>query len=66
MWIDVSMQDLAPVFLILPDYPEVSAKPSASVISAGKRISSATDGELQAVHGVWVPAIPAGMTASIK
>jgi len=66
MWIAVSIQDLIPVFLILPDYLEVSAKPSACVISAGKRISSAMDGELQAVHGVWVPAIPAGMTASTK
>ena len=32
------------------------------VIPAGKRVSSAMDGELKYVHVAWIPAIPAGMT----
>ena len=32
------------------------------IIPAGKRVSSAMDGSLKSVHGVWIPAIPAGMT----
>jgi hypothetical protein len=32
------------------------------VILAGKRVSSAMDGKLKSIHGVWIPAIPAGMT----
>jgi len=32
------------------------------VIPAGKRVSSAMDGNLKSIHGVWIPAIPAGMT----
>jgi hypothetical protein len=33
------------------------------VIPAGKRVSSAMDGELKSVPGDWIPAIHAGMTA---
>jgi hypothetical protein len=32
------------------------------VIPAGKRVSSAMDGKLKSIHGVWIPAIHAGMT----
>jgi hypothetical protein len=35
---------------------------SKLVIPAGKRVSSAMDGKLKAIHGAWIPAIPAGMT----
>jgi hypothetical protein len=34
-----------------------------TVILAGKRVSSATDGELRTLHGAWIPAIHAGMTS---
>jgi len=40
----------------------VSAQSKQSVIPAGKRVSSATDGKLQTVHGDWIPAVHAGMT----
>jgi hypothetical protein len=33
------------------------------VIPAGKRVSSAMDGELKSIHGDWIPAIHAGMTS---
>ena len=36
------------------------------VIPAGKRVSSAMDGELKYVHVAWIPAIPAGMTGLNK
>ncbi|MDO8846606.1 hypothetical protein [Methylicorpusculum sp.] len=36
------------------------------VIPAGKRVSSAMDGKLRTLPGVWVPAIHAGMTAFVK
>jgi hypothetical protein len=36
------------------------------VIPAGKRVSSAMDGELKYIHVVWIPAIPAGMTGFNK
>jgi hypothetical protein len=36
------------------------------VILAGKRVSSAMDGELKYIHVVWIPAIPAGMTGFNK
>jgi hypothetical protein len=29
---------------------------------AGKRVSSAMDGNLKSIHGGWIPAIHAGMT----
>ena len=32
------------------------------VIPAGKRVSSAMDGNLKPIHGAWIPAIHAGMT----
>jgi len=40
----------------------VSAQSKQSVIPAGKRVSSATDGKLQTVPGDWIPAVHAGMT----
>ncbi|MFZ4703624.1 MAG: restriction endonuclease subunit S, partial [Candidatus Methylumidiphilus sp.] len=40
----------------------VTNKAEQRVIPAGKRVSSATDGKLQTIHGDWIPAIPAGMT----
>jgi hypothetical protein len=35
---------------------------NAFVIPTGKWVSSAMDGKLKPIHGVWIPAIPAGMT----
>ena len=37
-----------------------------TVIPAGKRVSSAMEGKLRTLPGVWVPAIHAGMTAFVK
>ncbi len=36
------------------------------VMPAGKRVSSAMDGELKPIHGAWIPAIPARMTTLEK
>ena len=35
------------------------------VIPAGKRVSSAMDGDLKYIHVVWIPAIPAEMTGFV-
>ncbi len=36
------------------------------VIPAGKRVSSAMDGNFEHIPVLWIPAIPAGMTCFLK
>ena len=36
-----------------------------TVIPAGKRVSSARDGNLKYVHVAWIPAVHAGMTGFV-
>jgi len=52
------------VFALMKQHSRIllSSLYTSDVIPAGKRVSSAKDGELKFVHVSWIPAIPAGMT----